>query len=67
MDCDGEGRTSLVYDAHTNAYLDFLHRVVVVHAQVHVVRARDHPLLADDELGAPHRHLAHLEALHHGL
>ena len=49
--------------AAVGAHLDFLHRVVVVHAQVHVVRPRNDPLLADHKLGAAHWHFAHLKAL----
>ena len=67
MECDGEGkgrrRRATPPIDYARTHLDFLHRVVVVHAQVHVVRARNDPLLAHHELGAPHGHLAHLKAL----
>jgi len=67
VECDGEGkgrrRRATPPIDHARTHLDFLHRVVVINAQVHVVRARDDPLLAHHELGAPHGHLAHLKAL----
>ena len=43
--------------------LHFLHRVVIVHAQLHVVRARDDPVLAHDEARAAHGIRAHFETL----
>lgn len=47
--------------------LHFLHRVVVVHAQLHVVRARDDPVLAHDEARAAHGVRAHLKTLDESL
>ncbi len=48
-------------------HLDLVHRVVVVDADQHVVRASDDPLLASHELGRPHWQLAHLERLDESL
>lgn len=43
--------------------LHFLHRVVIVHAKLHVVRAGDDPVLAHDEARAAHGIRAHFETL----
>lgn len=48
-------------------FFHLLHGVVVVHAQLHIVRARDDPVLAHDEARAAHRVRAHLETLDEGL
>ena len=47
--------------------LDLLHRVVVVHADLIVVGARDDPLLARHEFGRAHRLVRHLEGLDQAL
>ena len=44
-------------------YFDFVHGVVVIHSNKHVVRSRQDPLLACDELGSADRQLCHLEGL----
>jgi hypothetical protein len=43
--------------------LDLVHRVVVVDAHGHVVRARDDPLLARDKLGGADGQVRQLERL----
>ena len=48
-------------------FLDLLHGVVIVHSQLHVIRAGDDPVLAHDEASAAHRVGAHLERLDQGL
>ena len=43
--------------------MNALQRVVVKHADLHVVGARQHPMLAGDELGRANRKIAHLKRL----
>mmetsp|Transcript_51914 Transcript_51914/g.151198 ORF Transcript_51914/g.151198 Transcript_51914/m.151198 type:complete len:380 (+) Transcript_51914:1510-2649(+) len=47
--------------------VDLLKRVVVEHADEHVVRGGDDPLLPRNELRAAHRKVADLQLLHQGL
>ncbi len=48
-------------------FLDLLHRVVIVHAQFHVISAGDNPVLAHDKPSTAHRVGAHLKGLDQGL
>ena len=48
-------------------HLDLVHRIVVVHADEHVVRASDYPLLPCHELGSPNWLLRDFERLYEGL
>ena len=41
--------------------LHFVHGVVIVHSQMHVVGASDNPLFPNDELGTSYRYFTHLE------
>ena len=41
--------------------VDTLERVIVEHAHVHVVTARDDPILARDKLGGSNRQITHFK------
>lgn len=48
-------------------FLHLLHSIVIIHAQLHIIRGGNYPLLSCNEFGASHRHLAQLKAFHKGL
>ena len=56
MDGDGSDVVSVGVEL-----MNALQRVVVKHADLHVVGARQHPMLAGDKLGRANRKIAHLE------
>ena len=47
--------------------LHFLRCVVIVNTEMHVVRARNNPLLTNYKFRASDRHFAHFEGFHQGL